>query len=211
VSKVGVTPLIRVTFSEPVTGVSAASLSLPGVSSQVVVLDQTHATIRPSTPLTLGGSYGLILSSAIHDLSGNSAVAAGPVITVDAQADDRSPAISYAGPWRNMASSNAIGGSFHGTSPTTANPTSGTVWTFGSGVLVTGCMGPNNGVLKVYVDGVLKATRDTYRNFSGCSVHLVRVTGLTKQAHRVQLRATGSRNPVSKGTNVALDAVTALP
>jgi hypothetical protein len=63
----------------------------------------------------------------------------------------------------------------------------------------------------VYVDGVLRATKDTYRSFSGCGIGLVRVTGLTAKAHRVQIRATGVRARVSRGTTVGVDAVTALP
>jgi hypothetical protein len=37
------------------------------------------------------------------------------------------------------------------------------------------------------------------------------VTGLTKGKHRVQVRATGIKRAASHGTNVGLDAVTALP
>jgi hypothetical protein len=211
VSNVSVTPLIRVAFSEPVTGVSASTLTLPGVNANVVSLDDMHATIKPTTPLVPGASYQLTLGSGIKDLSGNSAVSAGPVLTVNPLADDRSAAVSYAGVWRSMASSNAIGGTFHAAAPAAGHPVNSAFSAFGSGVLVTGCMGPSGGNMAVYVDGVLKSTRDTYRSFSGCNINLVRVTGLKKGSHKVQVRATATKRAASKGTAVALDAVTALP
>ena len=206
-ANVSVKPLLKVTFSEPVTGVSSATLTLPGVASRVVVLDDRHVTLTPVNPLMPGRSYQLTLLAGIKDLSGNSAVSAGPTMTVNPLADDRSPAISYLGTWRTMTSTNAVNGGFHAA----AGSATASLATYGTGALVTGCVGPYNGVLRVYVDGVLKASRDTYRSFSGCGVRLVRVVGLAKGAHRVQVRATGGKNAQSMGTTVALDAVTAVP
>jgi len=208
---VSVKPLVKVTFSEPVTGVSSSTLTLNGVPGHVVVVDDTHATVTPLSALVPGASYPLTLAAAIKDLSGNSAVSPSTVVKVNPLADDRSPAVTYAGTWRTMASTNAVSGGFHATTPVSRYPTAAAVSTSGSGVLVTGCVGPANGVFRVYVDGVLKASRDTYRSFSGCGIRLVRVTGLTAARHRIQIRAVGTRSTASRGTTVGLDAVTALP
>ncbi|MDT7724169.1 MAG: hypothetical protein QOI21_745, partial [Actinomycetota bacterium] len=53
-------------------------------------------------------------------------------------------------------------------------------------MLVTGCVGPADGVLEVWVDGTKRARVDTYRSYSGCGVRLARLATAAGQ-HRVQL------------------------
>ena len=202
-----VRPLVRVTFSEPVTGVSSASLGLSGVASKVVVLDDTHATVAPMSPLTPGQSYQLLLQPTIRDLSGNSAVSAGPNMSVDPFADDRSAALHYRGTWQTMTSTNALGGTFH----SAAGPAVVSTTAYGTGVLLTGCVGPHNGLLRILVDGTLKSSLDTFRSFSGCGIRLARVAGLAKGPHAISIQVTGTKRTASKGTAVSVDAVTALP
>ena len=60
------------------------------------------------------------------------------------------------------------------------------------------------------VDGVRVTTVDTYRSWSGCGVVLARTAFKAAGAHRVQVVGTGAKHPASRGTAVAVDAVTAV-
>ena len=64
----------------------------------------------------------------------------------------------------------------------------------GTGVRVYGCRGPSGGKLELRVDGVLKATVDTYRSYSSCGT-LAEVGGLRAGTHTVQVKVLGTRRP----------------
>lgn len=212
-SAVGVLQPLRVTFSEPVTGVSASSLVLsPAATSTVTVTSTTTATITPTKPLLPGATYRVTVAGAIADLAGNLAVRqAGPAVRVSPKVDDSSKALGYAGTWRVLSASNALGGRYHGSVPTSSSPTSATVRVSGVGVAVYACLGPANGYLDVFVDGARKARVSTYRSYSGCGVKVAGVTGLSRGAHTVRLVGIGSRVSASRGNAVALDALVVAP
>lgn len=73
---------LQVHLSEPVSAVSASSITLRDAAGEVVVADVTYdeassvATVLPVSPLTLSSTYSLSVSDAIHD------VAARPVVPV---------------------------------------------------------------------------------------------------------------------------------
>ena len=69
---------VRVTFSEPVSGVSGASFALVDWTTMTVLPASVSydsgsrtATLQPSSPLVAGRTYRAWLGSAIHDLAGN--------------------------------------------------------------------------------------------------------------------------------------------
>ena len=211
-SKVGITQALRVTFSETVTGVSASSLNLgSGVPVSVSVLDGQHATIVPTRPFVPGATYRVTLGPAIKDVSGNSAVAVGPTVTVNPLVDDNSRAITYAGSWRVAASSNAVGGGYHTSAPTPTAQSSATLVFRGTAVAVTACLGPANGLVDLYVDGARKARVSTYRSFSGCGVRIAALGGLARGQHTFRLVGIGAHVASSKGNAVGLDALTVTP
>ena len=64
--------------------------------------------------------------------------------------------------------------------------------------------GRNRGIAKVYVDGVLKATVDTYASATAYNVKKS-VTGLTDALHTIRIVVTGTRRAASAGNVVAID------
>ena len=124
--------------------------------------------------------------------------------------DDRSPVLALSGPWKRLAATNAVRGTWSHSAPTARRPAPATVVVHGRAAEVKGCVGPANGVLEVLVDGVRVATVDSYRSFSGCGVVLTRAAFAKAGPHRVTVRGTGTSGPRSRGTAVAVDAVTAV-
>jgi hypothetical protein len=205
---VGVTQALKVTFSEPVTGVSAASLGFsPSASRTVSVTSPTTATITPTSPLVPGATYRIVVTSAVHDLSGNVADPLGPTFTVSSQVEDTSKAFTYGGSWRTLSSSNATAGVYHSSIPTTSSQTTATMKFAGVGFNLDSCMGPSNGYLDVYVDGVKKARVNLYRSFTGCGVRVATITGLARATHTLKLVGIGAHSSSSKGNAVAVDHV----
>jgi hypothetical protein len=207
-SNVAVTQAVKVTFSEPVSGVSAASLGLsPAVAHTVTVLTPTTATITPTAAMVPGATYRVVLTSAIVDGSGNTADPLGPTFKVKAQVDDSSKAFTYSSGWSVLSSSSATGGSYHGAVPTSTTQRTATMKFAGVGVNLNSCMGPANGYLDVYVDNVKKARVSLYRSFTGCGVRVATITGLARATHTLKLVGVGSHPSGSKGNGVAVDFV----
>jgi hypothetical protein len=204
---VSVTPTLKLVFSEPVTGVSSSSVTLsPASAATVTVTSPTTATLTP-TKLVPGATYQVVASSAVQDLSGNSADPNGPTLTVSSLVNDTSKAFTYGGTWRTFASSSAVGGNYHGSTPTSTAKTTATTKFAGVGATLYSCMGPSSGYLDVYVDGVKKAHVSLYRSYSGCGVKVAAVTGLARATHTLKLVGVGAHVTKSKGNNVSVDAV----
>lgn len=211
-SRVAVMSPLLVVFSKSVTGVSSTSLTLgAGVPSTVSVLDRRRAIIVPSRPLVPGASYTVTLSPAIKDLAGNSARPDGPTLTVNPFLDDSSRAVAYAGPWRTSASSDAVGGSAHVVRPTATRPSSASLVFAGTGVVVTGCLGPADGYLDVYLDGTRLGRVNTYRSYSGCGARVASVARLPRGRHSLKLVGVGIHAGASAGDQIGLDALTVTP
>ncbi len=210
-SNISVTQPLTVQFSEPVIGLTPATLSLtPRAPVLFTQSDSRTVVLTPTAPLALAARYTLNVARTITDLAGNDVQGSAPSATVNRRADDPSPAIAYGGAWSTYASSNAYNRGIHRSVPTRSAQTSATVTTYGTGALVIGCMTPSNGIMDVYVDGKLMVRRDTYRSYSGCGIYLARVTGLAPGMHRVQVRGTGLKGSRARGTAVAVDAIDAL-
>jgi hypothetical protein len=208
---VSVTPTLKLVFSEPVTGVSASSVTLsPAVTAALTVTSPTTATLTPSK-LVPGQTYRVMVSSAVHDLSGNVADPLGPTLTVTPSVDDSSAALTYAGTWHAYSASSALGGGYHGSVPTTTATTSATTKFAGVGVTLYSCMGPSSGYLDVYVDNVKKARVSLYRSYSGCGVKVAVLGSLARTTHTLRLVGVGSHVTASKGNAVSVDLVRVSP
>jgi hypothetical protein len=199
---------LSIVFSEPVTGVSTSSVSVsPATGATLAVTSSTTATLTPTKVWAPGATYRVMVSSAVHDLSGNVAEPLGPTFAVKPQVDDSSKALSYGGTWRILSSSNATGGTYHGSIPTSTAKTTASTTFGGIGVSVLGCKGPANGYLDVYVDGVKKMRVSLYRTYSGCGVGVAKVTGLSRGLHTLKVVGVGAHASASKGNAVAVDYV----
>jgi hypothetical protein len=90
---------VRVTFSEPVTGVSASSFALRDTTNWTVVpasvaydAGSRTATLRPSAPLRPGQEYRAALTGSIQDLGGNALAWTAWRFTATTRAQSFSPA-----------------------------------------------------------------------------------------------------------------------
>ena len=63
-----------------------------------------------------------------------------------------------------------------------------------------------SGIAKVYIDGALKATVDTYSSPSKAQTAAYTISGLAAGAHTIAVEATGTRNAASQGLWVWVDA-----
>jgi hypothetical protein len=210
-SAVAVTQPLKLVFSEAVTGVSSASVTLtPAATTTVTVTGPTTATLTPTKTLLPGATYGVVVSSAVHDLNGNVADPTGPTFTVSPKVNDASKALTYGGSWRVLASSSAIGGSYHSSIPTTTAKTSATMKFSGIGVSLQSCLGPGNGYLDVYLDGVKKARLSLYRSYTGCGVRVATLKGLARATHTLKVVGVGAHSSASRGNAVSVDYLTVL-
>jgi hypothetical protein len=211
-ANVAVKAPLKLVFSEPVTGLSSSTVTLsPSAATTLSVTGGTTATLYPTTGLRPGATYTLVVSPTVKDLAGNSAIASGPSLTVNPFVDDTSTALSYAGGWSVLSSSNAIGGTYHGSTPTSTSHPSATLSFTGTAVTLTVCEGPSNGELDLFVDGVRRARVSTYRSYSGCSVPIAKLGGLTKTVHTFKVVGVGAHVSASKGNGVGLDAISVTP
>ena len=201
-----------VVMSEAVTGVNSATAYLQpaaggaAVPATVSVSSGKNVVVDPTGTLPAGGSYVLVLTSGIRDAADNALVTVKKAVTVNAVLDDANGAFTYAGTWTTPSSSMVSYGRYHLASAAGATATAATS---GTGVRVYGCRGPSGGKLELRVDGVVKATVDTYRSYSSCGT-LAEVTGLRAGTHSVQVKVLGTRSSASKGTGVGLDGLRAL-
>ncbi len=212
-SRIGVKQSLVVSFSEPVTGVSAGSLSLsPAAPFTLSVPDSTTAVLTPTRPFVPGTTYRVLVGSAVHDAAGNAAVNAAPAFTVQTDLDDSSPAATYTGSWSRAGSSNAKGGSYRSSNPAPRANTSVTVPFRGTGVDLVGCRMPTGGYVDVYVDGARRARVSTYRSYSGCGITLAAVRGLGRGAqHTLKVVGIGAHQAGAKGNRVAVDGFLVTP
>lgn len=211
-SKASTTGALKLVFSEPVTGVSASSVTVsPAAPMSLTVTGSTTATMTPTSPLLPGSTHALSVSSAVTDGVGNVAVPTGPSFTVNPLADDGNAVISYTVGWRVLSATNAVGGTFRSAAASATSHPAASMRFRGTGVALTTCMGPSSGYVDTYVDGVRRAHTSTYRSYSGCGIKLVAVTGLARAQHTVKIVAVGTHSSLSRGNTVALDAFTVTP
>ena len=76
----------------------------------------------------------------------------------------------------------------------------------GTGVSWIGYRDEWSGIAKVYIDGVQKATVDTYATPSRAQVINYSISGLSSGSHTMTIEVTGTRNASSAGLWVWVDA-----
>ena len=205
------TGAVAVVFSEPVTGISGRTVRLSGALATVSVsADGRRALLAPGRPLLPGASHTVTVEAGLRDRAGNAVAPRAVAATVDPVVDDRSPVLALGGSWKRLTATNAVRGTWSRSLPTATRPSTAVVVLSGRAAEVKGCVGPSHGVLEVLVDGVRVSRVDSHRSYSGCGVVLARTTFAKPGAHRVEVRATGTKGPRSRGTAVAVDAVTAV-
>jgi hypothetical protein len=103
--------------------------------------------------------------------------------------------------WRHVT---ATGASGHGYAVTVAKGATASFTFRGTSLTWVTAKGPAMGKAKVYVDGVLKGTFDSYAKANGFGLKRA-FTHLADKVHTVKVVATGSKRKASKGTSVVVD------
>ena len=168
-----------------------------GPWSQVV-----SATTRLQTfsNLVPGTSYTLSVRAINSVGSGPAASGTVTITATGTTSQETSLNATYSG-WKGVSDSTANGGGYrsNATSASTAK------FTF-SGTAVTWISrkGPDQGKATITIDGVSKGTVDLYAASRGGFSKAF--TGLVSRSHTMIVKVTGTKNPLSSGTAVAIDA-----
>lgn len=196
----GRTP-VELTASEPVTGVTAASVRLVDGAGRPVAggLRQVSATRWAFTPAQpwVTGQYVRLRASGVVDRAGKPVTVAGAAVRASRFADSAGSAIAFRGGdfgWSVRTSSDAMGASYRRTAddPRTAVRASALVRVYGTSVSVRVCKSPAGGSAAVYVDGRLRTTASLNRGWTGCA-NALDVTGLARGEHTVVVVGWGTR------------------
>jgi len=117
--------------------------------------------------------------------------------------DGNTTRIQYTGVWKKLVSSAYS----QGTARSSATPSSTAVFSWsGTGVTVVMARDSSSGIAHILVDGVAHDI-DLYSPTPQYQQPVLMLDGLPSGAHQLQVSPSGSRNPSSKGFNVALDAI----
>src|SRR5229473_810667 len=126
-----------------------------------------------------------------------------PTTTVVVRYQQNNPAVSYAGTWFPNSGAFNSGGS--ATLAMDAGSRANFTFT-GTGVKWIGYRDQWSGTAQVYLDGVLKATIDTYSATAQAQAALYSTSSLSNAAHSLTIVVTGQRNTKSSGDWVWVDA-----
>ncbi len=141
----------------------------------------------------------LLLLAGIFLLTGVPAPAQNSVTRIE----QNDAAVAYSGSWYpNQSAAN------HGGSATLAlDMGSSAVAAFtGTGIRWIGLADEYSGLARVYLDGELKSTVDTYRTPAQAQAALYSIEGLAAGAHTLRIEVTYTRNPASGGSWIWVDA-----
>src|SRR5204863_311340 len=121
-------------------------------------------------------------------------------------------AVTYSGPWSGTWFVN--NNSLHSGGSAALAMDGGSKATFaftGTGVTWKGYRDEWSGIAKVYVDGVLKSTVDTYASPPEAQTPIYSITGLTQASHTLTIEVTQTNNSSSGGAWVWIDAFETTP
>ena len=120
--------------------------------------------------------------------------------------------MTYGGPWSGTWFVN--NDSLHSGGSAALAMDAGSKATFaftGTSVTWKGYRDEWSGIAKVYVDGVLKTTIDTYASPSKAQTPIYSITGLTRASHTLTIEVTQTNNSSSGGAWVWIDAFEITP
>ena len=123
-----------------------------------------------------------------------------PTVT---RVEETDPSITYTGDWF-PADPRAWSGGTAVYSTTAGNEA--TLAFTGTAVDWIGFLGPQTGIARVFLDGVLAAEVDTYSPTEQVQAVVFRATSLANTSHTLTIEVTGQQNPASTGTYIVVDA-----
>src|SRR5262249_45020493 len=117
--------------------------------------------------------------------------------------EETSPAVKFTGTWASNAGNNFSGG----TAKVASDGSSQASFAFtGTALTWLAYRDPASGIAKIYIDGVLKGSVDTYSPTSLQRSKVYSVTGLPSGSHTITIQVTGTRRAASLGSAVWVDA-----
>lgn len=196
-------------FSEQVTGVSAANVSVREIDTLTAVPGTLHvvggdtATWTPAGPLVPGEKYEMVFGPGIADLAGNSLSPQTVALKAPVAVEATDPAVVEQ--W-DLDKAKAAAGRSYATSRTKG---ASLTWRFTSGAgkraVLYGVKSPQSGKAEIRVDGVKKATISLHAASLKHQQVLFTSAALSAGTHTVAVRVLGSKVRKSKGTWVGLD------
>jgi hypothetical protein len=169
---VGVKGPLAIKASEPVTGVSAATVHVVPVGGHGSVAGTlTHGSVpdswnfHPSSPLVTGETYTLNIDPSVQDQGGNSAVVRGSGVRTITKATDTSKAWTFNGKWTKHAASGARSGSYKSASA----GHSAKLVVAGSAVKLFACKGPGMGEVSIKLAGHSQKV-SLHQSYTRCGV-----------------------------------------
>jgi hypothetical protein len=165
-----------------------ASVTLPQASRQLTRdnLNSLPGTIPSVSAISLNSHYAAILLKTL------------------ARFEQTSPSITYTPGWGQDGSSRPWSGG-----SAAYSTTAGTQATFtftGTSVSWIGARGPQTGIARVLLDGVLVAEVDTYKTTEEIQANVFSRTGLAAGTHALTIEVTGLKNAASTDAYIVVDA-----
>lgn len=145
-----------------------------------------------------------------YDLAGNHSSVSSPAWARPNQVgvgagtyENNSTSIQYTSTWSTYASSTYSGGSV---AMSSSEGATATLVFQGTSVEWLGFLQKSYGIVAVFLDGVQIATVDLYSDVTKAKIVAYGISDLTPGVHEIRIVRTGSKNPLSSGTGINLDA-----
>ena len=179
--------------------------------------EEPRATVFSATNLTAGShtlaveSTGLKNASSVDyavvvdafDVSPSS-----PPHPTGTRFEETASATSFTAGWTQGDTTKAWSGA---TAAVSATPGARAAFTFaGTSVQWIGSSGPQAGIARIFLDGALQATVDTYAP-TEIQAAVFKVTGLAAARHRLEVEVTGQKNPAASNSVIVVDAFDIRP
>lgn len=156
-------------------------------------------------PLEYSDAYLVQLSTTLGDTGGTTDEPAPPPPSSSTltRVEESSTSVNFTGTWFNNVHSLHSGGSARLAMDAGSRATLSFT---GSGVRWIAYCDEWSGIARVYLDGVLVSTVDTYRSPAQAQAVIFSLSGLAAGTHTLAIEATGTRSPSSGGAWVWVDA-----
>ena len=207
-SGLGLSSPLTITFSEPVTGVSASSVTVHAKTANVDLAGMvarptsSTATWTPKTRLVPGETYRVTFSNAIHDTAGNAMTPTFFDVRAATVVDSTSAALLES--WDVDHTSVASGGAFISSHQAGSRADLTFTATAGQTVSVYGIRIAAGGYADIYLDGIKKVTASFYAATT-TRVRVYLSGALTAGTHILSVRPLGTKPTASSGTWVSVD------
>ena len=113
-------------------------------------------------------------------------------------------AFQYEGQWRNVKGDEYSASTISVSEEVSAKAN---IYFVGTGIVLIGPKEPNLGCAKIFINNKFITTIDQYNNETVTIAELFSIHGLSLTSHKLTIEVSGSKNPLSTGNTVSIDAV----